>query len=86
METEQATMVNREQDDETGRFVAKYESDDFLDALREHNGAAPTADIAETVGAPQRSAHYHLDKLRDQGRVSSRKVGGALLWMLEDGE
>lgn len=84
MEAQLVDMVNREQDEESGRFVAKHEDEDFLGALQEHGGAASTTEIAETVGANRRTTHYRLDKLRDQGRISSRKVGNSLLWIADD--
>lgn len=59
-------------------FIPKYEDTEFIEALEEPDGAASTA------GTKERMTHYRLDKLRDQGRVSSRNVGSSLLWMLED--
>lgn len=84
METSTEIMTNDRQDETSGKFVPKYEDADFLAALEDLGGAASTAEVAEAAGAKKRTTHYRLDKLRDQGRVTSRTVGGSLLWMLED--
>ena len=76
--------MNDERDAGTGQFVPKYKEVDFLDALREHGGAAGTSTVAETVGCPQRTAYHHLDRLRDAGNVESQQVGGSALWLLAD--
>jgi predicted transcriptional regulator len=78
--------MNDERDEDSGQFTAKYPAEDFLEALRELGGAGSTADVADVVGGPTRTAHYNLSKLEDSGEIDSRKVGNARLWTLADGE
>lgn len=54
----------------------------FVDAVRDHEPAA-TAEIAEAVGIARQSAGYRLKQLEEQGRVASKKVGPARVWMIE---
>ena len=57
----------------------------FLDALRELGGATGTTDVADEVGYPHRTAYHRLLNLRDNGQINSRRVGGAMLWVVENG-
>lgn len=79
-------LVNEERDENTGKFAEKYPTTAFLDALRDLGGAAGTADVANEVGCPQRTAYHRLSQLRDTGQIDSREVGGAMLWVVENGE
>lgn len=72
--------------DGRGQFASKYTDEDFLDAVGASGGAAGTTEIADAVGCPQRTAYHRLDELRDAGDVSSRKVGGSILWLLADAD
>jgi DNA-binding transcriptional ArsR family regulator len=81
METVQMDM-NDERDAGTGQFAQKYDDEEFFNALREHDGAAGTATVADVVGCPQRTAYHHLDRLREEGLVSSQRIGGSMLWLL----
>ena len=74
--------MNDERDARTGQFAAKYADEQFLGALREHDGAAGTAAVADAVGCPQRTAYHHLDRLREENAVSSQQIGGSTLWLL----
>lgn len=47
---------------------------------------ASTSEITETVDVKYRTAHHNLTKLREQGRVSVRDVGGSYLWIVEADE
>lgn len=71
--------------DDTGKFTEKYPASAFLDALRDLGGAAGTADVADEVGCPQRTAYHRLSNLRDDGQIDSRQVGGAMLWVVKNG-
>lgn len=70
--------------DDAGQFTEKYPTSAFLDALRELGGGAGTADVAEEVGCPQRTAYHRLSNLRENGQIDSRQVGGAMLWVVEN--
>jgi hypothetical protein len=78
-------MVNDERDEDTGKFEEKYDDDDFVAAIRDFDGAAGTADVADAVGCPHSTAYHRLDRLRDDGRIDSRQVGNAVLWVADDG-
>lgn len=64
--------MNDERDEDSGQFTSKYPAEAFLDTLRELDGAGSTADIAERVDCPTRTAHYNLSKLEDAGEIDSR--------------
>jgi hypothetical protein len=70
--------------DDAGQFTEKYPASVFLDALHELGGAGGTADVADEVGCPQRTAYHRLSNLRENGQVDSRQVGGAMLWVVEN--
>jgi hypothetical protein len=74
-------MVDRERDEDTGKFAEEYPQEAFLDALNEL-GAAGTTDISEYVGCDRRTAYLKLQSLEDDREITSRKVGNALLWEL----
>lgn len=78
------TMANEKHDDETGKFSEKYSDADFVDAIREFGGTAGTAEVADKIGCPHSTAYYRLDQLRDTGRVDSRQIGNAVLWMVDN--
>jgi len=73
-----------ERDDDTGTFSMKYESEDFVNALRRLDSSASTKEIADEVGCSRRTAHYRLSNLQDENRISSRKVGRSILWEVHD--
>ena len=70
--------------DDAGKFTKKFTDDDFLDAIRAHEGAAGTADVADEVGCPHSTAYHRLDRLREKERVDSRQIGNAVLWEVAD--
>jgi predicted transcriptional regulator len=71
--------------DEQGRFAPEYSDGEFLDAVREHEPAG-TSEVADAVGCTTQNADYRLRKLRDAGRVKSKKVGRSLVWTLSGDE
>lgn len=81
MGTNQSPM-NENRDTESGQFAEKYDTETFLDALRAGGGAASTADVADHVGCPRRTAYSRLDALHDDGRIGKRAVGAGVLWEL----
>ena len=66
---------------DSGRYTAKYDEEDILNAVREHEPAG-TREVADAVGCVRQNADYRLRRLEDVGKVRSKKVGGALVWML----
>ncbi len=76
-------MANRERDEESGKFTEEYPQKAFLDALDEL-GPTGTTDVSEYVGCDRRTAYLKLQSLEEDGKITSRKVGNALLWELDD--
>jgi len=62
-----------------GRFSPEYTDDEILAATRAHEPAA-TSEVAEEVGMTRQGADRRLRRLRDAGRVSSKKIGASLVW------
>lgn len=63
-----------------------HSDDEFLDAVRRHEPAG-TREVADEVGVTRQGADCRLRKLRDEGRVRSKKVGrDSLVWMLGESE
>lgn len=60
----------------------EYTDDQFLEALRD--GAETTKEVAETLGMSRQGAHKRLSLLRDDGVITSREVGGTILWSLNE--
>ncbi|MFC7021158.1 helix-turn-helix domain-containing protein [Halomicroarcula sp. GCM10025743] len=67
-------------DEETGRYTGEYSTEDFLDAIANQGGMAGTGEIATQVGCAHDTAYKRLQKLEEEGMLSSRKVGNTLLW------
>lgn len=76
-------MEDRERDEDSGKFAEEYPLEAFLDALDEL-GPAGTTDVSEHVGCDRRTAYLKLQSLEDDGEITSRKVGNALLWELKE--
>lgn len=73
-----------------GRPV-EYPEERFLAALDElgatadvatTGGGVTTDEVADEVGCAYRTAHAKLSSLKDEGRVTSRRIGGQHLWRL----
>lgn len=77
--TREATYDTR---DTAGRFATKYDEQDILDAVRTNEPAA-TSEVADAVGFARQNADYRLRRLEEEGKVRSKKVGPALVWMLD---
>ena len=74
----------RDRDEESGRYTDTYTEEELIEAIRTLGGMAGTSDIAEHVGCARDTAYKKLKQMREEGTVSSQKVGGALLWSVED--
>jgi predicted ArsR family transcriptional regulator len=72
-------MPYDERDEDSGQFTPSFADEEFLEAVSDADGAT-TSDVAEAVGCKYRTAKARLDELEDEGRVTSRAVGSALLW------
>lgn len=79
-------MAPERKRDNSGQYQREFSDDDIVAAVKQHEPAS-TAEVARAVGYAQRSsAEYRLKKLREEGRVRSKKVGRELVWMLGEGE
>ncbi len=76
-------MANRERNEDDGKFTEEYPLEDFLNALDEL-GPSGTTDVSDYVGCDRRTAYLKLQALDDDDKISSRKVGNALLWELDE--
>lgn len=74
-------MEDRNRDEESGRFTEEYPEEEFIQALEEL-GSAGTVDISNYVGCDRRTAYLKLQSLEEENKVTSQKVGNALLWEL----
>jgi hypothetical protein len=81
LDAQSAAMPNDATDAETGRFVSKYEDEDFLAAL-ETLGEAGTRAVADEVGCNRDTARVRLTALAEQGDIERREIAGAILWSL----
>lgn len=69
--------------DGQGRFTPKHTDSDVLAAVRSHEPAA-TSEVAGELGVSRQAADYRLRRLRESGRVSSKKIGASLVWFAPD--
>lgn len=72
----------RARDSESGRFTERYPPERFIDALQSEGGMASTSEVANHVGCSERLAFDRLTDLAGDGRVDSRNVGNARLWLI----
>ena len=77
--------MTEEQRNERGQFTPQYDDEEVLDAVRDHEPAG-TSEVADALGCTTQNADYRLRKLRDAGRVESKKVGRSLVWTLSRDE
>ena len=67
--------------DTTGRYSRSVDDGDVMAAVRAHDPAA-TSEIADEVGITRQGADRRLRDLREQGEVSSKKIGASLVWFI----
>lgn len=80
------TEVMPGRDEETGRYTGQYSTDDFLHAINAEGGMAGTGEIADRVGCAHDTAYKRLQKMEEEGILSSKKVGNTLLWEKTEAE
>ena len=73
-----------DRDENTGRYTGKYPDKKFLDTIKNQDGMVGTGEIANTVGCAHDTAYKRLQKLENEEKVSSQKVGNTLVWSLVD--
>ena len=62
-----------------------HSEEEYFDAIRE-NTPASTSEIADAVGVTRQGADYRLRQLKEDGKVTKKKVGNSLVWMLAEEE
>jgi DNA-binding Lrp family transcriptional regulator len=62
-----------------GRFTQEHTDGEVLAAVRAHEPAA-TSEVADELDVSRQAADYRLRRLRDDGRVNSKKIGASLVW------
>lgn len=76
-------MPNADRDTDTGRYTETYPTEEFIKAVRELSPAG-TADVADRVGCQYETAYKKLQQLADQGKITSDKIGGSLVWSISE--
>ena len=74
---------NNRQRNDRGQFRSEHPDQEFLDLVAE-NQPATTKEVADGIGCSRRNADYRLRRLADDGRVSKKKAGTSLVWMVEN--
>ena len=67
--------------DTSGRYKSNVTDDDVVAAVRAHDPAA-TSEVADAVDVTRQAVDRRLRQLRDDGRVSSKKIGASLVWFM----
>jgi predicted ArsR family transcriptional regulator len=62
----------------------RYTRDLFIKALKELDGMGSVAEISDEVGCSNETTRRRMKQLKEEGRVTSRKVGRSSLWMLDE--
>jgi hypothetical protein len=70
--------------EESGQYTQSYPLDQFIHALDGFDGEVGTKEVQEVVGCEYRTAIAKLHELEDAGKISSRRVGNAYLWSVEE--
>ncbi|ADJ17185.1 hypothetical protein [Halalkalicoccus jeotgali] len=88
MGANQVTMVKdgRERDPDSGRYATKYEETDYIETIRDLDGAAGTQEIVDALDANYDTVYSALRRFEDNENspITSRKVANARLWQLKE--
>jgi len=68
-----------------GRFTPEHTDEEILAAVRAHEPAA-TSEVGDEVDMTRQGADRRLRRLRDAGRVNSKKIGASLVWFTSPGQ
>jgi len=72
-----------EQDPATGQIQKEYDDEEFINPVRD-NEPATTKEVMDVVGISRTAALYRLDKLEDEGVLTSKEAGTSLVWMIRN--
>lgn len=70
---------------ERGQVIETFPPEDVIEVLAEI-GPAGTREVSDRLGSAYETAYKKLRALEDDGQVTSRKVGNARLWFVQNGE
>lgn len=73
-------MTDDRRDPETGRFSESFSDAKLVEAVEDLEPVG-TSEIAEAFDCTQQAAHYRLSLLEEDGRITSKLVGGSRVWM-----
>lgn len=62
-----------------GEYTPDHSDAEVLAAVRTHEPAA-TSEVGDELGITRQGADRRLRRLRDEGRVKSKKIGASLVW------
>lgn len=71
---------------ETGQYTETYPLDEFLRVLHRTDNELGTKDVQQQIECEYRTAIAKLNELEEKGKITSRKVGNAYLWKLDESE
>ena len=77
-------MPYDKRDKDTGEFTETYSHKEFLQSLESLSGQAGTQEIADEVGCAYRKKKKKLVELEEDGMISSKNIGNARLWLLDN--
>lgn len=67
--------------DETGEYEIVYSDESVLEVLR--GTRLSTSEVADKLDCHRTTAHDRLTTLREEGLVSSTKVGNTYIWEID---
>lgn len=67
---------------ERGQYESEHAVEEYVEAVRKHEPAA-TSEVADEVGVTRQGADYRLRQLEEKGLVRKKKIGPALVWMVD---
>lgn len=78
-------MPGADRDEESGLYQETYPPEDFISALEAEGGSAGTQAVADRVECAYETAYKKLRSLADDDEIGRRKVGNAVLWVVDNG-
>ena len=77
-------VMGKQRDSDTGQYTPSHSDEDLLAYL---NAAGPTSTqaVADQFEYQQPTAYRRLRQLEQEGKVTSERVGNALLWSIDEG-
>ena len=69
-----------DRDRNSSNYTGEYSRDEFLSAIKNHEGPIGTGEVAKTVGCAHDTAYKRLKLLEEENVVRSQKIGNTLIW------